>query len=72
VLNMNCVRAAQTAEANPLIAVLDVVDNLAVCLCYVPDLDAFGRRLFAVSCGLQVTRCVSPTSITATVNTTEL
>jgi hypothetical protein len=69
---MNCVRAAETVEANPLIAVLDVIDNLAVCLCYVPDLEAFGRRLSVVSCGLQVTRCVSPTSIIATVNTTEL
>jgi hypothetical protein len=62
---MNCVRAAQTAEANPLIAILDIVDNLAVCLCYVPDLEAAGQRLFAVSCGLQVTRCVSPLNITA-------
>jgi hypothetical protein len=67
VLNMNCVRAAQTAEPNPLIAILDIIDNLAVCICYVPDLEAAGRRLSAVSCGLQVTRCVSPTNITATV-----
>ena len=69
-LNMNCVRAAETAEPNPLIATLDIVEEeaVAVCLCYVPDLNGI-RQIFgaSVSCGLQVTRCVSPINITATV-----
>ena len=73
-LNMNCVRATETTEPNPLIATLDVFQEEAVCLCYVPDLEVVSRDSFvaSVSCGLQVTRCVSPVKISATISRSDV
>ena len=70
-LNMNCVRATESAEPNPLIAILDVFQEEAMCVCFVPDLELGGRSRVGVNvdCGLQVTRCVSPLNVTATLAT---
>ena len=61
---MNCLHTMETDEVNPLIATLEILDDTAGCICAVPDLDAAGRRLHDVECGLQVTRCITPQNIT--------
>ncbi len=64
-LNVNCLLVAETAENNPLITTLDIVDNTGLCRCYVPTLNAANQVAVPVTCGLQITRCSIPTNITA-------
>ncbi len=62
-LNVNCMLVVETVENNPLIATLDIVDNTGQCRCYVPTLNAANQVSDPVTCGLQVTRCTTPTDI---------
>ena len=67
VLNINCVRAVETPEPNPLVFTLDAsLANRAACICQVPNVNGVGVSN-PVTCGIQVTRCPVPQHITTTV-----
>ena len=57
VTSLQCVRAEESDEFNPLIATLDITGNLAKCICSVLNSFEGVTRASPVTCGLQVTRC---------------
>ena len=70
---MRCVRSANTRAASfPLVAILNFDQSnfddseIAECQCYVVVEDNVNDPLFHnVTCGIQVTRCAIPQTITA-------
>ena len=57
VTSLQCVRAEESDEFNPLIATLDITGNLGKCICSVLSGFEGVTRASPVTCGLQVTRC---------------